>query len=92
MEQVGELGRLKLASSTCSGEERVHFEADIQKCELEIRVLGEQIQACMPLVGSLEGGDRGNTVQKEKEEKGDMGSGKSIVLGMDKFFLQDLSK
>jgi hypothetical protein len=85
LEQVGELGRLKLASSTCSGEERVRFEADIQKCELEIRVLGEQIQACMALVGSLEGGDRGNTTQKEKEEEGDMGLGKSIVLGMAKF-------
>ena len=85
LEQVGELGRLKLALSTCPGEERVRFEADIQKCELEIRVLGEQIQACMALVGSLEGGDRGNTTQKEKEEKGDMGLGKSIVLGMDKF-------
>ena len=47
--------------------------------------MGEQIQACMALVGSLESGDRRSTTQKEKEEKGDMGLGKSIVLGMDKF-------
>jgi len=85
LEQVGELGRLKLALSTCPGEERVRFEADIQKCELEIRILGEQIQACMALVGSLEDGARRSTAQKAKEEKGDMGLGKSIVLGMDKF-------
>ena len=70
LEQVGELGRLKLALSTSPGEERVRFEADIQKCELEIRVLGEQIQACTALVGSLEGGDRRSMAQKEKEKKG----------------------
>ena len=40
----------------------------------------------MALVGSLEGGDRGNTTQKEKEEKGDMGLGKSIVLGVSTAF------
>ena len=42
LEQVGELGRLKLALSTCPGEERVRFEAEIQKCELEIRVLASR--------------------------------------------------
>ena len=54
LEQVGELGRLKLALSTCPGEEMVRFEADIQKCELEIRVLGEQIQALVESLAVLE--------------------------------------
>jgi hypothetical protein len=81
LEQVGELGRLKLALSTCRGEERVRFEADIQKCELEIRVLGEQIQALVESLAVLEPLGDG----REKEKKGDMSLGKSIVLGMDKF-------
>ena len=81
MEQVGELGRLKLALSTCPGEERVRFEADIQKCELEIRVLGEQTQALVESLAVLEPLGDG----REKEKKGDMSLGKSIVLGMDKF-------
>ena len=67
LEQVGELG--------------VRFEADIQKCELEIRVLGEQIQALVESLAVLEPLGDG----REKEKKGDMSLGKSIVLGMDKF-------
>ena len=81
LEQVGELGRLKLALSTCPGEKMVRFEADIQKCELEIRVLGEQIQALVESLAVLEPLGDG----REKEKKGDMSLGKSIVLGMDKF-------
>jgi len=76
LEQVGELGRLKLALSTCPGEEMVRFEADLQKCELEIRVLGEQIQALVESLAVLEPLGDG----REKEKKGDMSLGKSIVL------------
>ena len=81
--RMDELRGLKLALLTCSGEEKVRLEFDIHRCELDISLLGEQVQACAALVESLALleplGDG-----REKEKKGDMGLEKSIVLGMDK--------
>ena len=82
--RMDELRGLKLALLTCSGEEKVRLEFDIHRCELDIKLLGEQVQAYAALVESLALleplGDG-----REKEKKGDMGLEKSIVLGMDKF-------
>ena len=82
--RMDKLRGLKMALLTCSGEEKVRLEFDIHRCELDIKLLGEQVQACAALVESLALleplGDG-----REKEKKGDMGLEKSIVLGMDKF-------
>ena len=82
--RMDELRGLKLALLTCSGEEKVRLESDIHTCELDIKLLGEQVQAYAALVESLvllePLGDG-----RETEKKGDMGLEKSIVLSMDKF-------